>query len=70
MNPHSAAIAGSGNPFKSRFESKIRAKYFQNPPIRSPIHPLVNKQIAHEQKRDINALLIKTTSASSSQDAL
>ena len=33
---------------------------------------LGNKQIAHEQKRDtsLNALLIKTTSASSSQDTL
>ena len=30
---------------------------------------LVNKQLAHEEKRDINALLRKTTSASSSQDA-
>ena len=28
MNPQSAAIAGSGNPLKSRFESKIRAKIF------------------------------------------
>ena len=26
MNPHSAAIAGSGNPLKSRFESEIWAK--------------------------------------------
>ena len=28
MNPQSAAIAGSGNPLKSRFESEIRAKIF------------------------------------------
>ena len=28
MNPHSAAVAGSGNPLKSRFESEIRAKIF------------------------------------------
>ena len=28
MNPQSAAIAGSGNPLRSRFESKIRAKIF------------------------------------------
>ena len=28
MNPHSAAIAGSGNPLKSRFESEIRAKIY------------------------------------------
>ena len=28
MNPQSAAIAGSGNPLKSRFESEIRAKVF------------------------------------------
>ena len=28
MNPQSAAIAGSGNPLKSPFESKIRAKIF------------------------------------------
>ena len=27
MNPQTAAIAGSGNPLKSRFESEIRAKY-------------------------------------------
>ena len=26
MNKHSAAVAGSGNPLKSRFESEIRAK--------------------------------------------
>ena len=30
MNPHSAAIAGSGNPLKSRFESEIWAKIFSN----------------------------------------
>ena len=30
MNPHSAAIAGSGNPLKSRFESQIWAKIFSN----------------------------------------
>ena len=28
MNPHSAAVAGSGNPLKSRLESEIRAKIF------------------------------------------
>ena len=28
MFPQSAAIAGSGNPLKSRFESEIRAKIF------------------------------------------
>ena len=28
MNPQSAAIAGSGNPIKSPFESEIRAKIF------------------------------------------
>ena len=28
MNPHSAAVAGSGNLLKSRFESEIRAKIF------------------------------------------
>ena len=28
MNPQSAAIAGSGNPLKSRFKSEIRAKIF------------------------------------------
>ena len=28
MNPQSAAIAGSGNPLKSGFESEIRAKMF------------------------------------------
>ena len=28
MNPQSAAIAGSENPLKSRFESEIRAKIF------------------------------------------
>ena len=28
MNPQSAAIAGWGNPLKSRFESEIRAKIF------------------------------------------
>ena len=39
MNPQSAAIVGSGNPLKSRFESEIQAKIFQNPPICSPIHP-------------------------------
>ena len=38
MKPQSAAIGGSGNPLKSRFESEILAKYFQNPPFRSPIH--------------------------------
>ena len=30
MNPHSAAIAGSGNPLKSRFESEIWAKIVSN----------------------------------------
>ena len=30
MNPHSAAIAGSGKPLKSRFESEIWAKIFSN----------------------------------------
>ena len=39
MNPQSAAIAGSGNPLKSRFESEIRGKYFQNPPTCWPIQP-------------------------------
>ena len=39
MNPQSAAIAESGNPLKSRFESETGQKNFQNPPIRSPIHP-------------------------------
>ena len=40
MNPQSAAIAISGNPLKSRFESEIRAEIFiQNPPIRWPIQP-------------------------------
>ena len=29
-SPTSAAIAGSGNPLKSRFESEIRAKIFSN----------------------------------------
>ena len=28
MNPQSAAIAGSGNPLKSRFESEIQAGIF------------------------------------------
>ena len=28
MSPQSAAIAGSGKPLKSRFESEIRAKIF------------------------------------------
>ena len=28
MNPQSVAIAESGNPLKSRFESEIRAKIF------------------------------------------
>ena len=28
MNPQSVAIAGSGNPLKSLFESEIRAKIF------------------------------------------
>ena len=28
MNPHSAAVARSGNPLKSRFESETRAKIF------------------------------------------
>ena len=28
MNPQSAAIVGSGNPLKSRFEAEIRAKIF------------------------------------------
>ena len=28
MNPQSAAIAGSGNPLKSRFESEIRANVY------------------------------------------
>ena len=28
MNPHSAAVARSGNPLKSRFESEIRTKIF------------------------------------------
>ena len=44
MNPQSAAIAGSGNPLKYRSESEIRQKYFQNTPIRSPIHPLPQKE--------------------------
>ena len=40
MNPQSAAIAISGNPLKSRFESEIRAEIFiQNAPIRWPIQP-------------------------------
>ena len=39
MNPQSVAIAGSTNPLKSRYESEIKQKYFQNPPIRSPIYP-------------------------------
>ena len=30
MNPHTAAIAGSGNPLKSRFESEIWTKIFSN----------------------------------------
>ena len=30
MNPQSLAIAGSGNPLKSRFESEIWAKIFSN----------------------------------------
>ena len=32
-------FAGPGNPLKSRFESKIRERYFQNPPIRLSVHP-------------------------------
>ena len=36
-SPTSAAIAGSGNPLKSRFESEIREKYFQILRIRSPV---------------------------------
>ena len=39
MNPQSVAIAGSANPLKSRYESEIKQKYFQNPPICSPIYP-------------------------------
>ena len=38
MNPQSVAIAGSANPLKSRYESEIKQKYFQNPPICSPIY--------------------------------
>ena len=45
MNPQSAAIAISGNPLKSRFESEIRAEIFiQNPPIRWPIQPPLYSQ--------------------------
>ena len=44
MNPQTAAIAGSGNPLKSRFESEIRAKIFSksadpfaySPPLSMP----------------------------------
>ena len=39
MNPQSVAIAGSASPLKSRYESEIKQKYFQNPPICSPIYP-------------------------------
>ena len=44
MNLQTAAIAGSGNPLKSRFESEIRAKIFSksadpfaySPPLSMP----------------------------------
>ena len=44
MNPQTAAIAGSGNLLKSRFESEIRAKIFSksadpfaySPPLSMP----------------------------------
>ena len=56
MNPHSAAVAGSGNPWKSRFESEIRAKIFSksadpfaySPPSLSYWRPLVLVQLGFE----------------------
>ena len=56
MNPHSAAVAGSGNPLKSRFESEIRAKIFSksadpfaySPPSLSYWRPLVLVQPGFE----------------------
>jgi len=44
MNLQSAAIAGSGNPLKSRFESEFRAKIFSksaDPFAYSPLSSLV-----------------------------
>ena len=56
MYPHSAAVAGSGNPLKSRFESEIRAKIFSksadpfaySPPSLSYSRPVVLVQPGFE----------------------
>ena len=60
MNPHSAAVAGSGNPLKSRFESEIRAKIFSksaDPFAYSPAS-LYKLQIRADLKDTLNCAAI------------
>ena len=60
MNPQSAAIAGSGNPLKSRFESEIRAKIFSksaDPFAYSPAS-LYKLQIRADLKDTLNCAAI------------
>ena len=60
MNPQSAAIVGSGNPLKSRFESEIRAKIFSKSadPFAYPPASLYKLQIRTVLKDTMNCAAI------------